>query len=65
MRDANLQQYNFKAGDQVVVRGWPPSAVMTVIDHSDRSLLILETPGGAQLKVGRLACALAANTESQ
>jgi len=51
-----LAKHNFKVGDRVTVRGWPPSPVLTVIDTSDPSLLTLQTVGGAQLRVGRLAC---------
>jgi acyl CoA:acetate/3-ketoacid CoA transferase alpha subunit len=46
---------NLKPGDQVLVEGWPPSAVLKVVDTSDRSLVILRTPNGALLKIGRLA----------
>ena len=51
-----LARYNFKPGDQVVVKGWSPGDVLEVVDTSDPALLTLHTPGGAQLKVGRLAC---------
>lgn len=51
-------RYGFKIGDQVVIKGWPPSKVLEVVDVSDRALLTLQTPSGAQLKVGRLAVVL-------
>lgn len=51
-------RYGFKIGDLVVVRGWPPSTAMEVIDTSDRALLTLQTPSGTMLKVGRLAVVL-------
>ena len=54
-------RYNFKTGDQVVVKGWPPSSPMTVTDTSDRSLLTLELPSGCTVRVGRLACELVQN----
>lgn len=44
---------NLKPGDQVLVESWPPSVVLKVVDAGDRALLTLETPNGAQLKVGR------------
>jgi len=50
-----LQRYGFRIGDQVRVRGWPPSTVFEVADTSDRALLTLRTPSGAVLRVGRLA----------
>ena len=51
-------RYNFRKGDQVVVRGWPPSSPMTVTDTGDTSLLTLELPSGCSVRVGRLACVL-------
>jgi hypothetical protein len=57
-----LARYNFRVGDQVLVKGWPPSDVLEVIDTSDRALLILQTPSGTTLKVGRLQCTLVAKT---
>jgi len=51
-------RYGFKIGDQVVVKGWPPSSPMTVTDTSDSSLLSLELPSGCSVRVGRLACVL-------
>ena len=51
-------RYGFKIGDQVVVKGWPPTSPMTVTDTSDRSLLTLELPSGCNVRVGRLACDL-------
>lgn len=53
-----LTRYGFRVGDQVVVKGWPPSSPLIVIDTSDRSLLVLETPSGATLKAGRLQITL-------
>lgn len=50
--------YAFRVGDQVLIKGWPPSNVLEVIDTSDRALLILQTPSGATLKVGRLQVTL-------
>jgi len=55
-----LAMYAFRAGDQVLVKGWPPSNVLEMIDASDRALLTLQTPSGATLKVGRLQCTLVA-----
>jgi len=53
-----LAMYAFRVGDQVLIKGWPPSNVLEVIDTSDRALLILQTPSGATLKVGRLQVTL-------
>ena len=61
MTDA-LTQYSFKVGYQVVVKGWPPSNVLEVIDTSDRALLVLQTPAGTTLKVGRLQVTLVNRT---
>ncbi len=51
-------RYSFKVGDQVVVKGWPPTSPMTVTDTSDTALLTLELPSGCSVRVGRLACVL-------
>jgi len=53
-----LAMYAFRVGDQVVVKRWPPSNVLEVVDTSDQALLTLQTPGGATLKVGRLQVTL-------
>ena len=57
-----LDRYNFRMGDQVVVKGWPPSNVLEVIDVSDQALLTLQTPAGTTLKVGRLQVTLVNRT---
>jgi len=57
-----LAMHAFRVGDQVLVKGWPPSDVLEVIDTSDRALLVLQTPAGATLKVGRLQCTLVTKT---
>jgi hypothetical protein len=51
----DLNLVNLKPGDQVLVKGWPASVVLKVVDISNRALMILRTPNGALLKIGRLA----------
>lgn len=51
----DLNRYNFKPGDHVIVKGWPPSRQLEVVDTSDRSLLTLKASNGSTLKIGRLA----------
>ena len=53
-----LARYNFRLGDQVVIKGWPPSPTLEVVDVNDRALLTLQAPGGALLRVGRLQVTL-------
>jgi len=57
-----LAMYAFRVGDSVIVKGWPPSNVLEVIDTSDRALLVLQTPAGTTLKVGRLQVTLVNRT---
>lgn len=54
----DLARYAFKSGDTVCIKGIPPSPPMRVIDCSDRSLLLLEAPTGAVVRLGRLQVAL-------
>lgn len=51
----DLTQYSLKPGDHVIVKGWPPSRQLEVVDTSDRSLLTVKASNGSTLKVGRLA----------
>ncbi len=51
----SLARYAFEVGDTVCIRRIPPSAPMEVIDCSDKSLLVLQAPTGAVVRVGRRA----------
>lgn len=56
-----LQRFSFRIGDEVCVKGWPPSSPMVVTDTSDQSLLTLELPSSYQVRVGRAAVMLIGN----
>jgi hypothetical protein len=47
-----MNQINFKPGDTVVLKGWPPQEMM-VTDNRNAALLTVRAPNGAALRVGR------------
>jgi hypothetical protein len=47
-----MNQIDFKPGDSVVLRGWPPRE-MKVTDTRNPVLLTVRAPNGATLRVGR------------
>ena len=47
-----MNQIDFKPGDSVVIKGWPPRE-MEVTDTRNPILLTVRAPNGATLRVGR------------